>query len=51
LKKRELKNTSASEGSKQVPTFLKLRVGSFRINRGDSIGDKEKKNSRNGICR
>jgi len=38
LKKRELKNTSASEGSKQVLIFLKSRVGSFRTTGGDSIG-------------
>jgi len=36
LKKRELENTSASEGSKQVSTFLKPRVGSFITNGGDS---------------
>ena len=38
LKKRELENTSASEGSKQVPNFLKPRVGSFITNGGDSTG-------------
>ena len=43
LKKRELENTSPSEVSKQVPTFLKPRVGSFRTNGGDSTGDREKK--------
>ena len=36
LKKRELENTSTSEGSKQVSTFLKPRVGSFITNGGDS---------------
>ena len=48
LKKRELENTSASEVSKQVPTFLKPRVGSFRANCGleTQQGDREKK-----ICR
>jgi len=51
LKKRELENTSASEGSKQVLTFLKPRVGSFRTNGGDTTGDREKKNSKNRICK